>query len=136
MAAAVEGKVPATFGRLNSRGAPWVSLIFSGVLATVLLLMNYSRGMLDAFNFVMTMATLATLVPYLVCGLIELKASWRSAKGWALIGIIAAVYCVFAIYGAGLEALAWCLVLAVAGIPVYFFGKQKSAGAATAQIMS
>ena len=136
MAAAVEGKVPATFGRLNSRGAPWVSLIFSGVLATVLLLMNYSRGMLDAFNFVMTMATLATLVPYLVCGLIELKASWRSAKGWALIGIIAAVYCVFAIYGAGLEALAWCLVLAVAGIPVYFFGKQKRASAATPQIMS
>lgn len=125
MAAAHEGQAPRVLGRLNNKEAPWVSLLFCGVLATALLLMNYSRGMIEAYTFVLTMATLTTLVPYLVCGLIELKKSWRSAKGWALVGVIATVYCVFAIWGSGLEALMWCCVLAAGGVPVYFFGKQK-----------
>jgi APA family basic amino acid/polyamine antiporter len=124
MAAANGGQAPRVFGRLNSRAAPWVSLAFSGALASVLLLMNYSRGLVGAYTFVLTMATLTTLVPYLVCGLIELRRSWRSARGWALVGLIAAVYCLFAIFGAGLEVLLWCGVLAVLGVPIYYLGRQ------------
>lgn len=128
MAAAQDGQAPRVMGRLNRKAAPWVSLAFSGVLASVLLLMNYSRGLVGAYTFVLTMATLTTLVPYLVCGLIELRHSWRSARGWALVGLIAAIYCLFAIYGAGLEVLGWCAILAVLGVPVYYLGRQKRTG--------
>jgi len=130
MAAALEGQAPRALGRLNRNEAPWVALAFSGVLATVLLVMNYQRGLVGAYTFVLTMATLTTLVPYLVCGLIELKHSWRSAKGWALVGLVAAVYCAFAIWGSGLEVLLWCGVLAIAGVPVYYLGRSKQAVAA------
>ncbi len=127
MAAAYEGQAPKVLGRLNRKEAPWISLAFGGVLSTILLLMNYSRGLVGAYTFVLTMATLTTLVPYLVCGLIELRASWKSAKGWALVGLVAVVYAVFAIYGSGLEVLGWCVVLGVAGVPVYFLGRQPKA---------
>lgn len=125
MAAAHDGQAPRALGVLNRKEAPWVSLIFGGVLASLLLLMNYSRGLVGAYTFVLTMATLTSLVPYLVCGLIELKQSWKRARGWALIGLIAAVFCLFAIYGAGLEVLLWCGVLAGLGVPVYFLGRQR-----------
>lgn len=131
-AAAEEGQIPPIMGRLNRKAAPWVSLVFSAGLASVLLLMNYSRGLVGAYTFVLTMATLTTLVPYLVCGLIELRHSWRSARGWALVGLIAAVYCLFAIYGAGLEVLLWCGVLAALGVPVYYLGRQKRPSIQTA----
>lgn len=130
MAAAYEGQAPKALGRLNRKEAPWVSLAFGGVLSSILLVMNYSRGLVGAYTFVLTMATLTTLVPYLVCGLIELKHSWRSAKGWALVGIVAVIYCVFAIYGSGLEVLAWCGVLTVIGVPVYYIGRSRKAAAA------
>ena len=73
------------------------------------------------------MATLTTLVPYLVCGLIELRQSWRNAKAWALVSTIAAVYCAFAIWGSGLEVLMWCGVLAAVGVPVYYLRRRKAA---------
>ncbi len=126
MAAAIDGQAPKILARLNRKEAPWVALVFSAVLATILLVMNYSRGLVGAYTFALTMATLTTLVPYLVCGLIELKQSWRSAKGWALVGLVAAVYCVFAIWGSGLEVLGWCLVLALLGVPVYYLGRRKT----------
>ena len=131
MASAIEGQASKALGRLNRREAPWVALAFSGVLASVLLVMNYSRGLVGAYTFVLTMATLTTLVPYLVCGLIELKTSWRNAKAWALVATIAAVYCVFAIWGSGLEVLLWCGVLAAAGVPVYYLGRRRAAPIAT-----
>jgi APA family basic amino acid/polyamine antiporter len=127
MAAANEGQAPKIFGRLNRKDAPWFALVFSGVLASVLLLMNYSRGLVSAYTFVLIMATLTTLVPYLVCGLIELRHSWRSAKGWALVSLVAAIYAVFAIYGSGLEALMWCGILTAIGVPVYYLGRPKRA---------
>ncbi len=132
MAVAIEGKAPKALGRLNRREAPWISLIFSGVLASALLLMNYSRGLVGAYTFVLTMATLTTLVPYLVCGLIELKQSWRNAKAWALVSIIAAVYGVFAIFGSGLEVLMWCIVLAAVGVPVYYLGRRPTVATTSA----
>lgn len=125
MAAAFDGQAPKVLGKLNRKEAPWVALVFSSVLATILLVMNYSRGLSGAYVFVLTMATLTTLVPYLVCGLIELRHSWRSARGWALVGLVAAVYCLFAIYGSGFEVMAWCIVLAAAGVPVYYLGRRK-----------
>jgi APA family basic amino acid/polyamine antiporter len=127
MAAALEGLAPKSLAGLNKAEAPWVSLVLGSVLASVLLLMNYSRGMVGAFTFLLLMTTLATLAPYLVCGLAELKHSWRSAKGWAAVALVAVVYSLFAIVGSGLEALLWLVVLTVVGVPVYYLVRRPVA---------
>jgi APA family basic amino acid/polyamine antiporter len=132
MAAALEGVAPKVLGKLNKGEAPWVSLVFSSVLASVLLLLNYSRGLVGAFTFLIMMTTVACLVAYLMCALAELKHSRRSARGWAAVAVLAAFYAAFAIFGAGQESLLWGFVLIALGVPVYYLGRRPVAIAAAA----
>ena len=127
MAAGREGVAPKVLAKLNKGEAPWVSLIFSSALASVLLLLNYSRGLVEAFSFLIVMTTVAALVAYLMCALAEIKHSWRSARAWAAVALIAALYAAFAIFGAGQESLIWGAVLLALGVPVYFLGRQRAA---------
>lgn len=129
MAAALEGLAPRTLAKLNKGEAPWVSLVFSSILASALLLLNYSRGLVGAFTFLIMMTTATLLVGYLACAVAEIKHSWRSARGWAAVGVIAALYALFALFGAGQESLMWGAVLVVIGVPVFYLGRQRSLAA-------
>jgi APA family basic amino acid/polyamine antiporter len=133
MAVALDGLAPAAFARRNGGGSPQVSLIVSSLLGSILLLANYSRGLIGAFEFLALMATLATLAPLIVSAAAEIKHSWRDAKGWAAIALISGVYCVFAAIGSGWEVLAWGVLLFHAGLPVYLLMRGKAiAGSAPA----
>ena len=120
MAVALDGLLPRVLGRTNSGGAPYVSLLAAATLASVLLLMNYSRGLVGAFTFLILLSTVSTLLPYLFSAAAELRHSWRSARGWAGVALMAALYAVFAIIGSGLEALLLGLGLFASGVPLYF----------------
>ena len=47
-----------------SARTPVFGLVVSSILVTALMLMNYTKGLVDAFTFVILLATLTTLVPY------------------------------------------------------------------------
>lgn len=126
MAAAIEGVAPIVLAKLNKGEAPWVSLVFSSALASGLLLLNYSRGLIHAFTFLIMMTTVATLICYLASALAVLRYSRRDARAWMAIGVIAALYSAFAIFGSGLEPLIWGFMLSALGVPVYFLGRSKS----------
>lgn len=130
MAAALDRLAPAVFARCTAGGSPHVALLLSSALGSVLLLANYTRGMMGAFTFLLMMSTMAYLVPLLVCAAAELRHSWRSARGWAGVALLAALYCAFAILGSGAETIGWGVLLLLAGVPVYFFGRAKAAAAA------
>jgi APA family basic amino acid/polyamine antiporter len=132
MAVAEEGCAPAWLARLNKGGTPYLSLLLSSALASVLLLLNYSRGLVGAFTFLVMMTTAISLIYYFFCALAEIKHSWRSARGWALVGLFACAYSLFAIVGSGLEVLVWGSVLMVAGVPLYFVFKPRKTAAALA----
>ena len=132
MAAALEGLAPRAFANLNKGEAPWVSLVVSSALASALLLLNYSRGLVGAFTFLIMMTTATLLVGYLSCALAEIKYSWRSARGWTAVAVIATLYALFALFGAGQESLLWGAVLVVIGVPVFYLGRQRTLAAAAA----
>lgn len=119
MALAIEGAAPKIFARKSQKNAPYVSLILGSSLASVLLLLNYSKGLIGMFTYLAMMATFAVLVPLLVCAAAELKYSFKSAKGWTAIAILAAVYSLFAIIGSGWNVLMWGGILMLGGLPVY-----------------
>ena len=116
--------------RARARQAPdpeSSSLVVSSVLVTALMLMNYTRGLVGAFEFVILLATLTTLVPY---------AFSAAAQAWlwlveretfrplhlvrdVVIATLAFAYSVWAIAGAGDEIVTKGFVLLLAGIPVY-----------------
>ena len=58
---ALPGRVRRVHGK---RRTPVFGLVASSVLVTALMLMNYTKGLVDAFTFVILLATLTTLVPY------------------------------------------------------------------------
>lgn len=126
-AVAVDKLAPQALAATNKGGAPHVALILSAAVASVLLLTNYSRGLIGAFTFLLMMATVTTLLPYLFCALAEMRKSWRSAKGWALVALIGCAYTIFASIGSGMEVFAWGVVLTVAGAPLYFVFRPRSA---------
>ena len=66
-AAGVDGVFPKFFGKINEKtGTPVNSLIFGSVLVNILLVMNFQKGMVDAFTFITILATLSYLPVYLL----------------------------------------------------------------------
>ncbi|WP_297736482.1 amino acid permease [uncultured Maricaulis sp.] len=125
MAVALDKLAPAVLGHRNKGGAPQFSLLLSLGLGSILLVANYSRGLVGAFTFLLMMSTVCLLLPLLVSALAELRHSWKSARGWAVIALAAGAYSAFAVLGSGLEVLAWGGVLILAGLPAYWLGKPK-----------
>ncbi|MEO1252248.1 MAG: amino acid permease [Pseudomonadota bacterium] len=131
MAAARNGTAPAGLAKRNAGGAPARALIFSSGLAVGLLVLNYAGGLVAAFTFLISMSTLATLLPYALSALAEIKHSARRAAPWAIIAIVALVYAIIAIAGAGVSSLGYGALLIAAGVPVFYFFRSASAERAT-----
>ncbi len=125
MAVARDGLAPKVLSKKNTGHAPVAALVMSSVLATLLLIFNYSEGLVTAFTFLISMSTLAVLMPYAVSALAELRHSIRRARPWAVIAIVALAYAVVAMAGAGAAVLLWGSVLIAAGLPVFYWSKRN-----------
>ncbi len=129
LAVARDGLFPGAFARVSRRGTPAVAMIVSAVLSTGLVAMNYSRGLVELFTFILLLATLSTLVPYTFCSLAgvilhrrEPSMSWST--GATILSGLGFIYALFAIGGAGPDVVFWGFLLLMAGLPVYaYLGK-------------
>jgi basic amino acid/polyamine antiporter, APA family len=130
---AKNGVLPRIFAHDSPRGTPTFALFFSSGLVTVLILMNYQKSMVSVFTFMILLSTTACLVLYLLCSLALLRLTWtgqmqvRRARTvpLAVIGVIATLYSLWAIVGAGREAVMWGGVLLLLGAPLYFLMRNK-----------
>ena len=121
---AKDGLLPPAFARLTTRGTPAFAMIVAAILSTALVAMNYSRGLVDLFTFIILLATLACLVPYTFCSLAAFilhrrnpKLPWSAgATGLSAFGFC---YALFAIGGAGPQVVFWGFLLLLAGLAVY-----------------
>lgn len=113
------GSLPAALARTNSWGAPQVGLLLVGVLATTMVLMNYSKTMVEAFTFLTLVVTAANLPLYLLCAF-ALVVLWRRGTGrmpgpLLALGVLGSGYAIFALVGLGWEPFLWALALGAAG---------------------
>jgi len=128
LAIAKDGLFPARFADVNGRGAPAFALTVSGVLSSVLIVMNYTRGLLAAFQLLILLATLTSLLPYAACALADITLQRRDAaagKGvsWKslVIAVGALAFSLFTIAGTGLVVSAYGLVLLAVGLGLYYW---------------
>ena len=124
-AAARDKLFPSLFARELDRGTPAVGLAFSTLVATVLIIMNYSRGLVDTFNVIILIATFFTLVPYMLCSMAELllgRADKARGRNIALTSL-AFAFSLWASAGAGRDTLYWGTLLMLAGLPLYTWQK-------------
>lgn len=115
------GAVPAWFGVGNTQGTPVHALLFNAVLTTIFLLLNASRGMTDLFVFLALMSTSSTLFVYL-----GVTTSALCLRIGGAIGVMALVYVVWTLWGAGLQATGWSFVLLLAGAPVFWLKRRTT----------
>jgi APA family basic amino acid/polyamine antiporter len=134
-AVAIDRLFPRAFARLNERGAPAFALIVSGALASVLVALNFTRGLVAAFELLILLATLTTLLPFAASALSELvllkrDAATSHAVDKKSVGIAAGAlgFAIFAIVGSGVEAALYGLLLLAAGVPVYLRHSRQSTG--------
>jgi APA family basic amino acid/polyamine antiporter len=128
LAAAEDGMFPAAFARVHGRRrTPIFGLVVSSVLVSALLLMNYAKGLAEAFEFVILLATLTTLVPYAYSAAAQAYL-WltepehfqpRKLVRDTVIALLAFAYSVWAIAGAGDDIVTKGFILMLAGVPVY-----------------
>lgn len=117
LAAAGDGLFPRVFARLDRNGTPAFGIIIGSVLATVLVIASYSRSLVELFTFILLLSTSAILLPYAASSAAWLHSGGRN--GGRVVALLALLYSLYALSGAGTEALAWGVVLLLAGVPVY-----------------
>ncbi|MFI4982367.1 MAG: amino acid permease, partial [Nevskiales bacterium] len=119
LAMAQSGVFPKVFAHESPRHTPTFGLVFSSALVTVLIAMTYQRSLANIFKFMSLLSTTACLVMYALCSLALLRlvhtgqmagAQLRTGV-LAVIGVSAAAYSLWAIVGAGAEAVIWGCVL-------------------------
>jgi APA family basic amino acid/polyamine antiporter len=125
------GFLPAKVCALNKRGAPAASLVLTGTLATAMVLMNYSKSMVDGFTFLTQVVTAANLPLYLLCAIalivVTRRGEARPPASLFVLGLLGSTYVVFAFIGLGREPFVWSLVLGAAGLPLYWLMRKRRA---------
>ena len=129
--AALDRVFPRSLGRLSRFGTPANALVFSNLLASILVVMNFAHGLVGAFNAIILLAVMASLVPYAFCALAELMIHLKGGRGLqgaallkvGLLGGLGFIYSGWAIYGAGAETVYLGTLLLLAGIPVHVWIK-------------
>ncbi|MDX1627421.1 MAG: amino acid permease [Fulvivirga sp.] len=133
----IQGQIPAAiakdklfpkiFARENKNEAPVMSIIIGSALASILMVMNYTKGLVSAFKFFLLLSTLCVLIPYLFSAaayvLIAVQKNLKEhlTFGKITIATLAFLFSFWAIIGSGENAVYWGFLLLLAGIPFYIW---------------
>jgi basic amino acid/polyamine antiporter, APA family len=127
LAAARDGVFPLIFAKESRTGTPYIGLIVSSILITLLLLMTLSANLVQQFTLIILIATLASLIPYLFTCMAELmifikyRQQFNGKRLFAssIISCLGALYAFWAIAGSGQEILFYGGLLFFSSVPIY-----------------
>jgi APA family basic amino acid/polyamine antiporter len=116
--------LPPWWGVRNARGAATNSVVVSGVLASGLIGLHAIPSLSNTYEFVLLLSTSTALILYLLTPVAALVLAWRGrvarSPGLLVASVGAIAFAIAAYVGAGRDAVAWGVLLTVAGIPLYF----------------
>ena len=126
---------PPILARLSHFGTPANALVLSNLLASALVIMNFSNGLLGAFNAIILLAVMSSLLPYALCAFAEVMIrlnGGQSLQGAELakvvvLGCLGFLYTGWAIYGAGANTVFLGTLLMRGGVPVHVWIRSRNA---------
>ena len=132
-AVAQDGLFPRFFARESRRGAPVPALLVAAVVNSLLVLANYSRGMVGMFTFMVLLTTLSNVVAYLFSAMADVALACRDGRPvpWRdpILACAAFGFSIWAVVGAGADAAYWNLILLALGLPVYVWQTRRASPA-------
>ncbi|MGM9929269.1 MAG: amino acid permease, partial [Bacillus sp. (in: firmicutes)] len=102
-AAAKQGIFISRFTKENKNGIPVFSLLCTNLLGQLFIFSTVSNSISQAFNFIIYIATLSYLIPYVISTAFQLKLvitgeTYENGKGRVIDGIIGILACGYSIY--------------------------------------
>jgi arginine:ornithine antiporter/lysine permease len=124
-AAAKSGDMPRLFAAENANGVPANALWATNIFVSLFVISTYWSY--DAFNFMLDMTAVTTLLPYLlVAGYgVLLARGVAGAGGDLVIGALAVIYTIFMFIAAGLEYVLLVAVLFAPGTVLYVIARRE-----------
>ncbi len=126
LAAARNNLFPKFFAKENKTGTPAIGIIFSSILVSFVMSLNFSKSLANTYTFAILLSTIAVLVPYLFSTisfvLMEHKRNGISIKkngGKIFVALVAFLFSMWAVIGSGEETVYWGFILLMAGLPFY-----------------
>jgi len=130
------GVMPAWLALQNDKGVPANALwLTNGMVQVFLVITMFSKA---SYLALISLSTAMILVPYLFSALYGLSLAWQGkgeqssdtikfGRGITLIAAIAAIYCLWLLYAAGLKYLLLSALLYAPGAVVYMVAKRQRA---------
>ncbi|MGZ3778738.1 MAG: amino acid permease [Mucilaginibacter sp.] len=129
---ASDGLFPGIFARTNKKGVPSAGMFISYAIISCLMAMNYTKGLVEQFRFLLLLATMGILLPYLLTAvsymIIAARQKSTAKAGLAavfLLGLVASAYALWEIIGTGEKSIVYGLLFLLAGVPLYLWIKYK-----------
>ncbi|MDU2117635.1 MAG: amino acid permease, partial [Veillonella sp.] len=127
--AAEHGYFPKIFARVNSKDAPVRGVLILLAVETLLTLFTASESLREQFEILVNLAVVTNVVPYVLCILavptmmrMAGVAESRIKRSNYLFGI-GVLYCLYAIYACGFDAMVGSAVAVSIGLVIYVLRK-------------
>ena len=127
---AQEGLLGSSFKELNKNNVPSKGLFITSSLVCALILINYSKGLVDIFTFLILTGTFCALILYLFTSLSEILILIKQKKPMInfiqplLLALPAFGFALWMIIGTGGESIFYGILLLSISIPIYIYYKK------------
>lgn len=127
LAASKDNLFPKKFGKVSKNRAPVFGVVFSSILVTALLFLNFSKNLVDQFTFIILLGTLAAILAYIYSTVAEFviyikhpdKVDRASVVKSLTISGLAFLYTFWMVISSGQEIVFYGALLMFTSIPVY-----------------
>jgi APA family basic amino acid/polyamine antiporter len=133
-AAAKDGLFLQAFAREDRHGTPWVGILVSTLVASVLMAWSYSgKTGLKVFTYLVYLSVVTVAIPYFFSACAQLSylvSRRRKVQGWNLardiaISVTSLLFAMWVTFASGYQAVYQAMVLVLLGIPLYAFLKAR-----------
>ena len=111
-----KGLLGKRFSKLNSNGVPYQTLIFSTIIVSILISINYTKSLTNIFTFLILTSTFCSLMLYLFISVSEIimnfkKNSYYKVSIPLLRGVMSIFFVLWLIIGVGTESIISGMIL-------------------------
>jgi APA family basic amino acid/polyamine antiporter len=119
---------PAVFAKENKRKVPYIGIILNSIMVSLFMIMNYTKGLVEQFRFLLLLSVLTVFIPYLFSTaayiLLRIQQKHLHPYKWTqaiILAVLAFGYSLWAIAGSGEKTVFYGFMLLMAGIPFYIW---------------